>query len=85
MLPFEIFLPEEDIDLSKLYWIPKLHKSSNKQRYIAGSAKCSTKPLSQIQTRILTAVYEGLQKYCETAYAKVVLIRCGSWKTPKSF
>ena len=40
-----------------------------KQRYIAGSAKCSTKPLSQILTRILTAVKEGLQKYCDTAYA----------------
>ena len=40
------------------------------QRYIAGSAKCSTKPLSQILTRILTAVKEGLQKYCDTAYAR---------------
>ena len=36
-----------------------------KQRYIAGSAKCSTKPLSQILTRILTAVKEALQKYPE--------------------
>ena len=62
--------PEEDIDLSKLYWIPKLHKNLYKQRYIAGSAKCSTKPLSQVLTRILTAVKEGLQKYCDTAYAR---------------
>ena len=54
----------------KLYWIPKLHKNPYKQRYIAGSAKCSTKPLSQILTRILTAVKEGLQKYCDTAYAR---------------
>ena len=52
MLTFGISLPEEGIDLPKLYWIPKLHK----QRYIAGSAKCSTKPLSHILTRILTAV-----------------------------
>ena len=27
-------------------------------------------PLSQILTRILTAVKEGLQKYCDTAYAR---------------
>ena len=53
MLTFGISLPEEDIDLSKLYWIPKLHKNPYKQRYIAGSAKSSTKPLSQILTRIL--------------------------------
>ena len=70
MLTFGISLPEEDIDLPKLYWIPKLHKNPYKQRYIAGSAKCSTKPLSQILTRILTAVKEGLQKYCDTAYAR---------------
>ena len=36
-----------------------------------GSAKCSTKPLSQILTRILTAVKEGLQKYSDTAYARI--------------
>ena len=55
-LTFGIALPEEDIDLPKLYWIPKLHKNPYKQRYFAGSAKCSTKPLSQILTRILIAV-----------------------------
>ena len=53
MLTFGISLLEEDIDLPKLYWIPKLHKNQYRQRYIAGSAKCSTKPLSQILTRIL--------------------------------
>ena len=36
MLTFGISLPEEDIDLPKLYWIPKLHKNPYKQRYIAG-------------------------------------------------
>ena len=56
MLTLRISLPEEDIYLPKLYWIPKLHKNPYKQRYIAGSAKCSTKPLFQILTRILTAV-----------------------------
>ena len=70
MLTFGISLPEVDIDLPKLYWIPKLHKNPYKQRYIEGSAKCSTKPLSQILTRILTTVKEGLQKYCDTAYAR---------------
>ena len=41
MLTFGISLQEEDIDLPKLYWIPKLHKNPYKQRYIAGSAECS--------------------------------------------
>ena len=69
-LTFGISLPEEDIDLPKLYWIPKLHKNPYRQRYILGSAKRSTKPLSQILTRILTAIQEGLQWYCDTVYAK---------------
>jgi hypothetical protein len=43
-----------------LYWIPKLHKNHYKQRYIAGSSKFSTKPLSLLLTKILTAVREKL-------------------------
>ena len=38
---------QEELDLP-LYWIPKLHKCPFKQRYIARSAKCSTKPLQII-------------------------------------
>ena len=40
------------------------------QMYFAGSAKCSTKPLSKLLTSILTAVKEGLQKYCDMAYSR---------------
>ena len=83
MLTFGISLPEEYIDLPKLYWIPKLHKNPYKQRYIAGSAKCSTKPLSLILTRILTAVKEGLQKYCDTAYVRSVVYQMWSLKNSK--
>ena len=32
---------------------PKLHKCPNKQRYIAGSSKCSTKPLLKLLTHII--------------------------------
>jgi len=53
-----------------LYWIPKLYKCSFKQRYIAGSAKCSTKPLFKLLTCILSAVKTGLQSYCDTSYSR---------------
>merc|ERR1712148_15503 len=38
--------------------------------YIAGSSKCSTKPLSILLTKILTAVKEKLQQYCTVAYSR---------------
>jgi hypothetical protein len=40
-----------------------------KQRYIAGSAKCSTTPLSKLLTCILSAVNTGLHSYCDTSYS----------------
>jgi hypothetical protein len=53
-----------------LYWIPNLYKTPYKHRYIAGSSKCSTKPLSMLLTNILIAVKEKHQTYCVTAYAR---------------
>ena len=50
--------------------IPKMHKNPFKHRFIAGSSKCSTKPLSILLTKLLTHIKQGLQKYCETAYSR---------------
>jgi hypothetical protein len=60
----------KDLNLPSLYWIPKLHKCPFKQRYIVGSAKCSTKPLSKLLTCILSAVKTWLQIYCDTSYSR---------------
>jgi hypothetical protein len=44
-------------NLPFLYMIPKMHKKPySKQRFIAASANCSTKPLSQILTKCLKLV-----------------------------
>jgi hypothetical protein len=61
---------DDDYELPYLYWIPKLHKTPYKQRFIAGSKKCSTKPLSILLTKILIAVKERLHMYCATVYAR---------------
>ena len=66
---FGITVSDENSNLPSIYWIPKLHKCPYKQRYIAGSAKCTTKPLSKVLTSLLTAVKDGLKVYCETAYS----------------
>ena len=47
---FEISTKDEELDLPSLYWIPKLHRCPFKQRYIAGFAKCTTKPLFKLLT-----------------------------------
>jgi hypothetical protein len=66
----------------KIHTVPSIHFTQSlwrltdslhvpyKQRYIAGSKKCSTKPLSILLTKILTAVKERLQMYCATVYAR---------------
>ena len=53
MLSHGLLLKPENMSIPSLYWIPKLHKNPYKERYIAGSSKCTTKPLSQLLTIIL--------------------------------
>ena len=59
----EIFLFVK-LDLPYIYWIPKMHKNPYKHRFIAGSSKCSTKPLSILLTKLFIHIKQGLQKYC---------------------
>ena len=66
---FGIKTEQHDLNLPSLYWISKLHKTPYKCRFIAGSAKCTTKGLSIILTSLLTAIKEGLQKYCNIAFS----------------
>ena len=67
---FDIPKNQDQFDLPYLYWIPKLHKNPYKQRFIAGSSKCSTKPLSLLLTKLLTAIKESIycifQKWCQS-------------------
>ena len=67
---FGLQTTDEELDLPYIYWIPKMHKNPYKHRFIAGSSKCSTKPLSILLTKLLTHIKQGLQKYCETAYSR---------------
>ena len=74
---------KESDDLPYLYWMPKLHKTPYKERYIAGSSTCSTKELSIHLTKILSAVKEGQQKYCETVYSRSGINHMWILKTSK--
>ena len=47
-----------------------MNKNPYKHLFIAGSLKCSTKPLSILLTKLLTHFKQGLQKHCETSYSR---------------
>ena len=50
-----------------LYWIPKMHKKPfSKQRYIAASYKCSTKPASALLTKCFKLIENTHRKACRT-------------------
>ena len=60
-----IVIPPSQHDLPMIYWIPKIHKSPYKQRFIAGSKSCTTKALSSILTRALQKVKDNHALYCK--------------------
>jgi len=54
---FGLSIKVDYVDLSSLYWIPKLHKCPYKERYIAGSARTRVKPEKN------TSLSQFFQKY----------------------
>ena len=60
---FEIDTNHDELDLLD----SKDAQNPYKHRFIAGSAKCSIKPLSILHTKLFT---QGLQKFCETVYSR---------------
>lgn len=62
----KIALAESQKSLPFLYWIPKMHKNPSKQRYIAASHTCSTKPLSKMITFCLKLIQTTCANYCTT-------------------
>jgi hypothetical protein len=48
-----------------LYWIPKMHKTPSKQRFIAASHSCTTKPLSKMITFCLKLIQNTCTNFCK--------------------
>ena len=61
-----IKLDHSQLKLPFLYWIPKMHKNPSKQRYIAASHSCTTKPLSKMITYCLKLIQRTHNNYCST-------------------
>ena len=65
---FDVKLDTTVQNVPTIYWIPKLHKSPYKSRFIANSISCSTKQLSILLTSCLTLIKSHWKKYCDTVY-----------------
>ena len=71
MLPLFAHYPEKRQDrLPTMYWLPKLHKTPYKARFIANSSSCTTTELSKLLTSCLTAVKNHVIRYCEKVYER---------------
>jgi len=53
---WKIELDDQQKCLPYMYWVPEMYKSRSKQRFIAASARCSTKQLSATITKCLKEV-----------------------------
>ena len=65
MKKYNIPLNLDQKKLPFIYWIPKMHKNPSKQRYIAASHSCSTKPLSKMITFCLKLIQSTHSNYCQ--------------------
>ena len=67
-LKFSVCVRERQGGLPAVYWLPKLHKTPCRARFIANSSSCTTTGLSKLLTSCLTAVGDHVIRYCEKVY-----------------
>ena len=63
---FDIKLQQKEKNLPQIHWIPKLHKTPYRARFIAGSSSCTTTRLSKLITECLKLVRSHCTAYCKT-------------------
>ena len=54
--------------LPTMYWIPKLHKTPYKARFIANSTSCTTTSISKLLISCLSKIKDHWQRYAEKAF-----------------
>ena len=60
---FNITLENVNKKLPHMYWLPKLHKTPSKARFIVAATNCSVKPLSKAVTSALKLIYNQIETY----------------------
>lgn len=65
---FNLTVPEQSKTLPHIYWLPKLHKTPIKFRFIIAAPDCSIKPLTQTVTKLFKLFYKQIERYNEKTY-----------------
>ena len=65
MMRNRIALHMQQEKLPSFYWLPKLHKTPYRSRFIAASNKCTTKQISTILTPCFKTI---TMQYCQGIY-----------------
>ena len=62
---FGLTLNEKQKTLPIMYWMPKMHYTPSRARFIMSSAKCSTKPLSTMVSNVFRLIFTQVQNFHE--------------------
>ena len=60
---FHLEVSDVHRSLPFMYWMPKMHYSPCRARFIVASAVCSTKPLSKIMSTIFSKIFEQISHF----------------------
>ena len=56
-------LDESSRSLPQIYWMPKMHYTPCRKRFIIASSQCSTKPLSKIVSKIFKHIFNQIRNF----------------------
>ena len=62
---YGLALNEKQKTLPIMYWMPKMHYTPSRARFIMSSAKCSTKPLSNVVSNAFRLIFNQIQNFHE--------------------
>ena len=54
---------ENQRTLPLMYWMPKMHYSPSRARFIVASSTCSSKPLSQVISKVFKLIFHQVQSF----------------------
>ena len=60
---YGLTLEERQKTLPIMYWMPKMHYTPSRARFIMSSAKCSTKPLSRIVSNAFKLIFNQIKNF----------------------